>query len=322
MMGIKDRSFAVLPHNISLEELVPKENFYRRLQSTLDLSFVRDLVRPLYAGAGRPSVDPVVFCKLQLVMFFEDLRSERKLMSVVADRLSLRWYLGYDLGEPLPDHSSLTRIRERYGLSVFRRFFERIVEMCVEAGLVWGRNCTSMLPRSRPTLRLTRRGRARSLRTCTSAERSTWRRSSLNRDLSSKMHTLQGSPLWWDPRLRKDERWHRKTRASTAGFKDWHGLRRFRLRRLEKVNAEALLIASGQNIKRLLAFGYRGPRRPAQVAALRQPVTNPYKFRGVLRHRKRYSRRSARVFQQPDVFSELREGGCLVTAVSWYTDSN
>ncbi len=138
MMGIKDRSFAALPHNISLEELVPKENFYRRLQSMLDLSFVRELVRPLYAGAGRPSVDPVVFFKLQLVMFFEDLRSERQLMSVVADRLSLRWYLGYDLCEPLPDHSSLTRIRERYGLSVFRRFFERIVEMCFEAGLVWG----------------------------------------------------------------------------------------------------------------------------------------------------------------------------------------
>jgi IS5 family transposase len=71
-------------------------------------------------------------------MFFEDLRSERQLMRVVADRLSLRWYLGYDLHEPLPDHSSLTRIRERYGLEVFRSFFDRIVEMCVEAGLVWG----------------------------------------------------------------------------------------------------------------------------------------------------------------------------------------
>jgi transposase len=86
----------------------------------------------------RPSVDSVVFFKLQLVMFFEDLRSERQLMSVVADHLSLRWYLGYDLCEPLPDHSSLTRIRERYGLEVFRRFFERIVEMCFEAGLVRG----------------------------------------------------------------------------------------------------------------------------------------------------------------------------------------
>ncbi len=71
-------------------------------------------------------------------MFFEDLRSERQLMRVVADRLSLRWYLGYDLHEPLPDHSSLTRIRERYGLEVFRRFFERIVELCAEAGLVRG----------------------------------------------------------------------------------------------------------------------------------------------------------------------------------------
>jgi IS5 family transposase len=60
-------------------------------------------------------------------------------MSVVADRLSLRWYLGYDLYEALPDHSSLTRIRERYGLGVFRYFFERIIEMCFEAGLVQGR---------------------------------------------------------------------------------------------------------------------------------------------------------------------------------------
>ncbi|MBA3703509.1 MAG: transposase, partial [Rubrobacteraceae bacterium] len=75
---------------------------------------------------------------LQLLMFFEDIRSERQLMGVVSSRLSLRWYLGYDLQEPLPDHSSLTRIRERYGLLVFRRFFERIVEECIEAGLVWG----------------------------------------------------------------------------------------------------------------------------------------------------------------------------------------
>jgi hypothetical protein len=59
-------------------------------------------------------------------------------MEIVADRLSIRWYLGYDLNEPLPDHSSLTRIRERYGLEIFRGFFERIVETCFEAGLVWG----------------------------------------------------------------------------------------------------------------------------------------------------------------------------------------
>src|SRR5215204_2725535 len=138
MMGTKIRSFSPLPHDLSLEDLVPQDHFYRRLEARLDLSFVRELVGPLYAKAGRPSVDPVVFFKLQLVMFFEDLRSERQLMRAVADRLSVRWYLGYDLFEPLPDHSSLTRIRERFGLSVFRRFFERIVEECIDAGLVWG----------------------------------------------------------------------------------------------------------------------------------------------------------------------------------------
>jgi len=138
-MGIKERHFRSLPENVSLEELVPRDNFYRHLEAQLDLSFVRELVCPLYDNGGRPSVESVVFFKLQLVMFLEDLRSERQLMSVVADRLSLRWYLGYDLHEPLPDHSSLTRIRERYGLQIFRRFFERIVEMCFETGLVRGR---------------------------------------------------------------------------------------------------------------------------------------------------------------------------------------
>jgi transposase len=138
MMGTKIRSFEPLPPDVSLEELLPKDNFYRRLEERLNLSFVREMVAPLYARDGRPSVDPEVFFKLQLVMFFENVRSERQLMRVVADRISVRWYLGYDLHETLPDHSSLTRIRDRYGLEVFRRFFERIVERCAEAGLVWG----------------------------------------------------------------------------------------------------------------------------------------------------------------------------------------
>ena len=127
MMGTKIRSFSPLPHDLSLEDLVPQDNFYRRLEARLDLSFVRELVGPLYANGGRPSVDPVVFFKLQLVMFFEDLRSERQLMRAVSDRLSVRWYLGYDLFEPLPDFSSLIRIRDRLGLGVFRSFFEQIV---------------------------------------------------------------------------------------------------------------------------------------------------------------------------------------------------
>jgi transposase len=138
MMGLKARE-RTARHTVALEDLVPADDFYRHLDRVLDLAFVRDLVRDRYAPAGRPSIDPVVFFRLQLVLFFEGLRSERQLLRVAADRLSVRWYLGYDLGERLPDHSSLTRIRDRYGLDVFRRFFEAIVEQCQAAGLVGGK---------------------------------------------------------------------------------------------------------------------------------------------------------------------------------------
>jgi transposase len=137
MMGIKDRRFDPLPYDVSLEDLVPRNSFYRQLEEKLDLSFVRELVDDLYAASGRPSIDPEVFFRLQLVMFHEGIRSERELMRIVSDRISVRWYVGYDHFEELPDDSSLTRIRYRFGLSVFREFFERIVELCVEVGLVW-----------------------------------------------------------------------------------------------------------------------------------------------------------------------------------------
>jgi transposase len=138
VLGTKLRSFATHPA-ISLDGLVPPDDFYRVLDAHLDLSFVRSWVERDYAEGGRPSIDPVVFFKLQLILFFEGLRSERQLMRVVADRLSLRWYLGYDFGDELPHHSSLTRIRARYGRPIFQRFFEHIVELCRDAGLVWGK---------------------------------------------------------------------------------------------------------------------------------------------------------------------------------------
>jgi transposase len=123
---------------VSLEAAVPADHFYRHLDAALDLSFVRAWVADRYAAGGRPSIDPVVFFKLQLILFFEGIRSERKLMDTVSVNLAHRWYLGYHLDEPLPDHSSLTRIRERLGLPLFERFFAHVVTLCQQAGLVWG----------------------------------------------------------------------------------------------------------------------------------------------------------------------------------------
>ena len=85
MMGQKVREVTTR-HTVALEDLVPADDFYRHLDRVLDLAFVRDLVRDTYAPAGRPSIDPVVFFQLQLILFFEGLRSERQLL-----RVRLEW---------------------------------------------------------------------------------------------------------------------------------------------------------------------------------------------------------------------------------------
>jgi transposase len=137
MMGHRSKRFKLFAET-NLEALLPADNFYRQLEDKLDLSFVHDLVRDCYDEMDRPSIDPVVFFKLHLIAFFEGVTSERRLMEMAQLNLAHRWYLGYDLDEALPDHSSLSKIRSRYGLEAFHGFFERIVELCVEAGLVEG----------------------------------------------------------------------------------------------------------------------------------------------------------------------------------------
>src|SRR5258706_15596504 len=139
MLGQKVKCFKEQT-TVSLESLVPQNNFYRHVEAKLDLRFVRELVKDHYSGSiGRPSIDPIVFFKLQLIMFFEGIRSERKLMEMVSLNLAHRWYIGYDLDEPVPNHSALSKIRTRYGLEVFQCFFEKVVELSIQAKLVWGK---------------------------------------------------------------------------------------------------------------------------------------------------------------------------------------
>jgi len=87
----------------SLEHRLPATNFYRQLDAKLDLSCVRDWVGDKYAEGGRPSIDPVVFFRLQLILFFEGMRSERKLMESADLNVAHRWYLGFGFEEPLPE---------------------------------------------------------------------------------------------------------------------------------------------------------------------------------------------------------------------------
>jgi transposase len=90
MVGIKARVFHPIEAR-TLEQFVPPEHVYRQLERTVDLRLVRGLVADCYAAGGRPSVDPMVLFKLQLVLFFEGIRPERQLLAITDDRLNVRW---------------------------------------------------------------------------------------------------------------------------------------------------------------------------------------------------------------------------------------
>jgi len=123
----------------SLRDLIPDDYILKRVDKVLDLSWLPDEVRDLYdESVGRPSIDPEAAVRLMLAGFFHGIVHDRKLMREARMHLGIRWFAGYRLHEPLPDHSSLTRIRQRWGPERFKRIFQKTVKACVDAGLVDG----------------------------------------------------------------------------------------------------------------------------------------------------------------------------------------
>ena len=122
----------------SLSAHVPEHNFYRQLKQQLDLNFLYELTRPLYGSCGQHSIDPVVFFKLCLVGYLENIASDRKLIEHCSLRLDLLFFLDYQLDEPLPWHSTLSRTRQLYPEALFEALFSKVFTLCVEKGMVSG----------------------------------------------------------------------------------------------------------------------------------------------------------------------------------------
>jgi transposase len=118
---------------------IPEDHLLRRLERVLDLSFVRAEVANCYGTNGNASVDPVVLMKMMLLLFLDDVPSERELMRIIPLRLDYLGFLGFGLQDEIPDHSVLSKARRRWGAEVFAQLFARSVEQCVAAGLVEGR---------------------------------------------------------------------------------------------------------------------------------------------------------------------------------------
>lgn len=122
-----------------LSERVPENNFYRRLKTILDLSFLREMTRKYYGTEGSKSIDPEVFFKFMLIGYLENINSDRKIIEHASMRMDMLFFLGYDLDEPLPWHSTLSRTRCLFGEEVFLELFRKALSLCVELGMVAGR---------------------------------------------------------------------------------------------------------------------------------------------------------------------------------------
>ncbi|WP_308986641.1 transposase [Thalassobacterium sedimentorum] len=138
MMGVHIEQKSLFAYGINLDNRVRRDNPLRRIAEVIDFSFVRDEVRELYGRKGNESVDPEIILKLMFLLFLDNVKSERELMRIIPERLDYLWFLGYGLDDDIPNHSVLSKARNRWGRDVFEKFFVRSVLQCVEAGLVGG----------------------------------------------------------------------------------------------------------------------------------------------------------------------------------------
>lgn len=137
MQGKKDYQEKLFAH-FQLSDRIPETNFYRRLKEVLDLDFLYPLTKGHYGESGQKSIDPVVFFKLCLTGYLENIISDRKLIDHCSLRLDILYFIGYDIDEELPWHSTISRTRQLFPEAVFEEVFIRILGLCVEKGMVSG----------------------------------------------------------------------------------------------------------------------------------------------------------------------------------------
>ena len=129
-------------NNFNLADRVPKNSFYRRLKRAIDFQFLYKLTKQYYGKCGQKSIDPVVFFKICLVGYLENIIYDRQLIEHCAMRMDILFFLDYDIDEELPWHSTISRTRQLFPEAVFEEVFNRIFTMCVNKGMVAGHTQT------------------------------------------------------------------------------------------------------------------------------------------------------------------------------------
>lgn len=126
---------------VTIEKLVPQDHYLRLIDSTVDFTLIRPMVKHLYSHTGKPSIDPVVLIKMLLIGYLYNIPSERRLEQEIQVNLAYRWFLGFSLDEPIPDHSTISQTRKRRFKEddTFQKIFYFIVNQCIQKGIVSGK---------------------------------------------------------------------------------------------------------------------------------------------------------------------------------------
>ena len=140
MMGRLKSDQGQLFYQFRLGDAVPEDHLVRKIDTALDLSWLRSELAPHYSSMGRPSIDPELMIRMLVVGYVFAIRSERLICREVQVNLAYRWFCKLGIEDTIPDHSVFSRARnERFREGdVFRGVFERVVEACLAAGLVGG----------------------------------------------------------------------------------------------------------------------------------------------------------------------------------------
>jgi transposase len=140
MMGERTVAQDALFHSFNLVRHVPAGYLLRSIDRFVDLSGIREHLRPYYSETGRPSIDPELMIRMLMIGYCMGLRSERRLCDEVHLNLACRWFCRVGLEEAVPDHSTFSKNRHgRFRNSdLLRTLFETTVQRCIADGLVGG----------------------------------------------------------------------------------------------------------------------------------------------------------------------------------------
>jgi transposase len=140
MMGERTVAQEALFYSFNLERHIPADHLLRSIDRFVDLSDIREQLRPFYSETGRPSIDPELMIRMLIIGYCMGIRSERRLCDEVHLNLAYRWFCRLGLEGGVPDHSTFSK--NRHGrfrdCGLLRRLFETTVARCMAEGLVGG----------------------------------------------------------------------------------------------------------------------------------------------------------------------------------------